>query len=142
MKSLTQAGVFSLGRWGRWGRWAMVSLLAAAVAGCGGGSDPLNLEGGSSDGGGSSVDLRAAYDRVTQCGLTIQEARKVVGREEDDATVYWTWYEESFSEMGKLVIAYSTSADGHFSDTGINRATAVWYSHPKNGVSLGRDLCD
>ena len=136
MKKFDFEGGFSSGQWIR---LILCTVLAAVASGCGGGSDPLGI---SDDGeGSSSVDLRAAYDRVNQCGLTVQQTRKIVGREEDSATVYWDWYEERFSEKGKLTVVFNNRWDGHFEDTGVNKATSVRYEHPKNGVRLSKDLC-
>ena len=66
------------------GRMALGGPAALALAACGGGGG-----GGESEG----IDLRAAYDRVTE-GMTRAQVVRVVGREPNsvssDETLYWS----------------------------------------------------
>ena len=143
MKSLNQAGGSSAGRWSR---WVACAAFATAVAGCGGGSDPLGVTDGGGSGGSSGLsenELRSAYDRINQCGLTFQEVKALVGAEERSSTVSWEWYEDGaiYTEKGRLKVSYDTSRAGWFADTGIRRAVYVYYEHSEKGIEISKELC-
>ena len=122
----------------RWNFRACLCVVAVSALGaCGGGSDPLDVGGGSSE----NVDLRAAYERVT-CGMTIEQARNAVGVEENTAGSSWIWYAVGVnSDQGELDIDTGIGSNWGFPEDGIRRATAVYYTHGKNGVYLPKQLC-
>lgn len=115
--------------------------LALVLAGCGGGGGGPGEE---DSGGGSmntTIDLRAAYDRLNQCGLTIDEASAVVGARPGNPVVYWDWYEDFFNDKDELRVHKALRLEG-FPDDGNERAFRVEFKNASEGFLISKDLCD
>lgn len=127
----------------KWAQATAAIAVALVLAACGG-SDPLDAVDDGGSGGGdmnTNIDLRAAYDRINKCGLTLAEASELVGERPGFTTVYWEWFEDFFNDKDELKINFTGGLEG-YPDDGLSRATSVSFSNSSEGFSISKDLCD
>jgi hypothetical protein len=68
--------------------------------------------------------------------MTIGQAEEAVGRKADLA---WIWQAEYWTPDTEELTVEAAVPDGDGS--GVMRARAVEYEHPRNGIELRRELC-
>ena len=142
MKSLNQAGVSVSGRWSR---WVLCFALAVAAAGCGGGSDPLDIgdSGGTSSSPSLSQDqLVNAYNKVT-CGMTGEQTQDLVGAKTDIDFFSWTWKSDDGAVKLEIQADRGATASEYlgFPDDGYYRSVDAYLTYVLKGQTSHRRLC-